>query len=75
MPKLQRISGKKLVSVLEKMGFEQVRQKGSHVVLKRETATETIGCVVPLHKELAVGTIRGVLRQAGVSLEEYAEYV
>ena len=73
MAKLQRISGKKLTSILEGMGFVHVRQKGSHVVLKKITAEGAKGCVVPLHKELAVGTIRGVLRQAGVTPEEFSE--
>lgn len=75
MPKLQRVSGKELIRVLEKLGYQQIRQKGSHVVLKRKSGDDVTGCVVPLHKELAVGTIRGVLRQAGISLEEYAENV
>jgi len=57
MPKLPRISGKKTILVLERLGFVQIRQQGSHVSLKKEYLEETIGCVVPLHKELAVGTL------------------
>lgn len=67
MPKLPRISGAEAIRALEKLGFEQVRQKGSHVVLRRDH----LGCVVPLHKELKVGTLAGVLRQANVSPEEF----
>ena len=67
MPKLPRISGQAAIRALESLGFEQVRQKGSHVVLRRNH----VGCVVPLHKELKVGTLAGILRQANVSVEEF----
>ena len=73
MPKLRRISGQQAIRALEKLGFEQVRQRGSHVVLKKQTPDGTVGCVVPLHRELAIGTLRGVLRQAGITPEEFME--
>ena len=66
MPKFPGLSGADLVAALEKLGFEKVRQSGSHIVMRRDSA----GCVVPNHKELKVGTVNGVLRQAGVSAEE-----
>lgn len=71
MPKLPRISGQEAIQVLERLGFNQVRQKGSHVVLKREAETGSIGKVVPLHKEIAVGTLRGILRQAQISPDKF----
>ena len=71
MPKLTRASGKKIIKALERLGFEQVRQKGSHVVLKKNTPEGAVGCAVPLHKEVAVGTISGILRLARVSKEEF----
>lgn len=67
MPKLPRISGQEAIRALRRLGFEQVRQSGSHVVLRKEHK----GCVVPLHSELKVGTLAGVLRQAGVTSEEF----
>lgn len=67
MPKLPRISGQEVIKVLEHIGFQKVRQKGSHVILKKKTSKGDIGCVVPLHKELAIGTLRGILRQAKVT--------
>jgi len=72
MAKLPRVSGAEAIRALAKLGFMQVRQRGSHVVLKRMDANGVKGCVVPLHSELATGTLRGV-RQAGVSLEEFGE--
>ncbi len=69
MPRLPRISGERAISVLERLGFHRARQRGSHVVLRRGGS----GCVIPLHKELAVGTLRSVLRQAGVAAEEFID--
>ncbi|MDI6736093.1 MAG: type II toxin-antitoxin system HicA family toxin [bacterium] len=71
MPKLHRVSGQKAIRALEQLGFVQVRQKGSHVVLKKQTLKCEIGCVVPLHHELAIGTLHGILKQACVPLEEF----
>jgi len=73
MPKLPRVSGAEVIRALEKLGFAQIRQRGSQVVLKRTDSTGVRGCVVPLHSELATGTLRGVLKQAGVSVEEFME--
>ena len=67
MPKLPRISGNECLSVLGRLGFVQVRQRGSHVVLRHGER----GCVVPLHRELKVGTLAGVLRQAGIVPEAF----
>lgn len=66
MPKFPGLSGAELVAALEKLGFSKARQSGSHIVMRRDS----VGCVVPNHKELKVGTVNGVLRQAGISAEE-----
>ena len=71
MPKLRRVPGREAIRVLERLGFEQVRQPGSHVVLKKQTSEGEIGCVVPPHVELAIGTLRGVLKQARITPEEF----
>jgi len=73
MPKLSRVSGEEAIRALQKLGFVKIRQRGSHVVLRKEINEGVIGCVVPLHKELAVGTLRGILRQAQVSPDEFVE--
>ena len=72
-PKLPRVSAEEAICSLERLGFVQIRQRGSHVTLKKRTSTGDIGCVVPLHRELAIGTLRSVLRQAGVTPEEFME--
>jgi len=71
MPKLKRASGKQTIHALERLGFVQVRQRGSHVILRKTRPEGDIGCAVPLHRELAIGTLRGILRQAGVTPEEF----
>lgn len=71
MSKLRRVSGKETIEALERLGFIQTRQRGSHVVLRKHTAEGDVGCVVPLHEELAIGTLRGILRQAQVSTDEF----
>ncbi|MCP4658449.1 MAG: type II toxin-antitoxin system HicA family toxin [bacterium] len=71
MSRLPRISGDRAVQALKKLGFAEVRQRGSHVVLRKETKEGAVGCVVPRHKELAVGTLRGILKQAKVAADEF----
>jgi predicted RNA binding protein YcfA (HicA-like mRNA interferase family) len=70
LERLRRISGKEAVSALERLGFVRTRQRGSHVVMKK-MPEGTSGCVVPMHRELAVGTLRGILKQAGISPEDF----
>ena len=67
MPKLPVLSGRNVVKALEQLGFEQMRQKGSHVILQRGG----IGCVVPLHREIKTGTLAGIIRQAGLTQDEF----
>jgi predicted RNA binding protein YcfA (HicA-like mRNA interferase family) len=73
MPKIPRISSKEAVRALERLGFEQVRQTGSHVVMKKVTAAGERVCVVPLHRELKVGTLSGILKQAQITIEQFIE--
>lgn len=73
MPKLPRISAKELIKILSGFGFIYNRQKGSHIVLKKIIDDTEIGCVVPMHKELAVGTLSGILKQAKISNEDFLE--
>lgn len=67
MPNLPGVSGRKAVKALERLGFVFLRQKGSHVVMRRGDR----GCVVPMHREINSWTLNGVLKQAGVSADEF----
>ena len=82
MPKLPRVQATEVIRVLERLGFIQVRQRGSHVILKKQRIDDEtqapieIGCVVPLHrKTVAVGTLKSILSQANISVEEFIEYL
>ena len=67
MPKLPHLSGGEIERALERRGFQRVRQSGSHVVMKRDTR----GCVIPMHGQVKIGTLAGLLRQAEVAPEEF----
>lgn len=67
MPKLPHISGSEAVRALQQLGFEVIRQKGSHIVMRRGSS----GCVVPNHREIKIGTLAGIIRQAEISAEEF----
>jgi len=75
MPNLPHLSGREIIRELERLGFVQARQRGSHVVMKKSTPEGDIGCVVPLHKEVAIGTLHSILKQAGVSADEFLKVV
>lgn len=75
MPKLKRLSGKELIKILcNKLDFKIIRQKGSHTLLVKYSPKK-IGCVIPLHKELKIGTIKSILRQAEINEEEIGKYL
>ena len=67
-PALPVVAGAQVVSALTKGGFERVSQRGSHVKLRRQDGRVVI---VPLHRELAIGTLRSIVRQSGLSVEEF----
>ncbi|QNT68079.1 type II toxin-antitoxin system HicA family toxin [Defluviicoccus vanus] len=69
MGKLPRVSAVEVVRTLESLGFVVARQRGSHIVMRRGA----VGCVVPNHRELKTGTLIGVLKQAGVTPEQFMD--
>jgi predicted RNA binding protein YcfA (HicA-like mRNA interferase family) len=79
LPKLPRLPAPAVIAALQRLGFQVVRQKGSHVVLRKpssnpESGEASVTCVVPLHRrDLAVGTLASVLRQAGVDAETFID--
>jgi predicted RNA binding protein YcfA (HicA-like mRNA interferase family) len=71
-PRLPVVSGSEAIVALGKAGFARVSQRGSHVMLRNEAGRTAI---VPLHRELAPGTLRSVLRQAGLSVDEFVKLI
>ena len=69
-PKLPVVSGADLIRALGKFGYVAVRQKGSHVRLRHPSDPQRLPVTVPLHKEIAFGTLRRILRDAGVTVEQ-----
>ena len=69
-PSLPSVSGQQVVLALGRAGFQQVSQRGSHVKVRHSDGRQAI---VPMHRELARGTLRSILRQAGLSAEELGE--
>ncbi|HZQ07898.1 MAG TPA: type II toxin-antitoxin system HicA family toxin [Anaerolineae bacterium] len=72
MKRLPVVSGRTLVQVLERRGFIFVRQRGSHLMMRRIEPPH-ITVPIPDHKELRPGTLRGILRDIGITVEELNE--
>ena len=76
MPKLRNVSGEKTIRILCKhFGFSISGRSGSHVRLSKMTPEGKVGTVVPMHKELKIGTLLGVLKLAKIDKEEFTKYI
>ena len=76
MPRLRKVSGQQAVKILcNKFGFQITGRTGSHVRLSKETAAGKIGTVVPMHKEIKIGTLKSVLKLAKIGEEEFSTYL
>jgi predicted RNA binding protein YcfA (HicA-like mRNA interferase family) len=73
MSGLPRLSGRECVKALARVGFYLKRQEASHMILRRDDPFAQV--VVPDHKELDRGTLRAIIRQAGLSVEEFSKLV
>ncbi|OGF21585.1 hypothetical protein A2316_00720 [Candidatus Falkowbacteria bacterium RIFOXYB2_FULL_38_15] len=75
MPKLPILSGEEVVKILKKgFNFEFISQKGSHIKLRRRIEGKIVTTIVPNHKELMTGTLRGVLDLAKISEDDFIRY-
>ncbi|RLC76328.1 MAG: hypothetical protein DRI61_13485 [Chloroflexi bacterium] len=71
MPKLPRVSGRKVVRALERAGWEVTRWRGSHIIMTKPGSIYTLS--IPDHREIGPGLLRAILRKAGLSVEEFKE--
>lgn len=71
--KLPRLSGKEVIKVLAKIGFVIARQKGSHIILTKQTVEGKKAVVVPNHGEVDRGTLLEIVRQAGLKKDEFIQ--
>ena len=69
MPGLPALSGRKAIRVFEKLGWRIVRQRGSHIIMVKEGEITTLS--IPDHKEIAKGTLRSLIRAAGITVGEF----
>jgi predicted RNA binding protein YcfA (HicA-like mRNA interferase family) len=69
MPGLPLLSGRETVRAFEKLGWQVARQRGSHVIMVREGEATTLS--IPDHKEVAKGTLRSLIRSAGITVDEF----
>ena len=71
MPKLKRLSGTQIVSILHELGFQTISQRGSHVKLRRVLRSGTKETLtIPMHNEIDTGTLRAIVRQAARYLSD-----
>ncbi|MES2777713.1 MAG: type II toxin-antitoxin system HicA family toxin [Bacteroidota bacterium] len=68
---LKVLSGKEVCRILSSNGFAQVRQKGSHIIMQKKIDNGTITVPVPNHSEIKIGTLQSIIRQSGVSKEQF----
>ena len=69
-PRLPRISGDEATRALERAGFRRVSQRGSHLKFRTDDGRVVI---IPLHRELATGTLRSIIRQSAMTVDEFLE--
>lgn len=66
MGKLRVLSAREVCQILEQHDFVQVRQRGSHIIMQKQTGDSTITAVVPNYAELRMGTLQSIIRQSGL---------
>ncbi|MEK7842546.1 MAG: type II toxin-antitoxin system HicA family toxin [Deltaproteobacteria bacterium] len=71
MGKLRVLSGKEVCAILAKHGYLQVRRRGSHIVMQKKLSKGTITVPVPDHNEIRIGTLQSIIRQSGLSRNEF----
>jgi len=71
LPKLRILSGKDVCSILAQHDFQEVRRRGSHVVMQKKLPQTTITVPVPDHKEIRIGTLQSIIRQSGIPKTEF----
>lgn len=71
MTKLPVLSAREVVNGLNKQGFQVVSQKGSHIKMKKITSRETRVVIIPDYYEIPVGTLKSIIRQSGLTPEEF----
>jgi predicted RNA binding protein YcfA (HicA-like mRNA interferase family) len=69
--KLRVLSGEEVCAILRTAGFEEVRRRGSHIVMQKKIPQGTITVPVPDHNEIRIGTLQSIIRQSGLPRGEF----
>ena len=69
MPMLPVLNGRKVVRAFENLGWQVERQRGSHIIMVKDGEIATLS--IPDHREVAKGTLRSLIRTAGITVEEF----
>jgi predicted RNA binding protein YcfA (HicA-like mRNA interferase family) len=69
--KLRILSGRDICKILSGHGFSEIRQRGSHIVMQKQTSEGTTTVPIPNHKEIRIGTLQSIIRQSGLPRSEF----
>ena len=69
---MRTLSGREVCAILKEHGFEQVRQRGSHIIMQKVIPGSTVTAPVPDHKEMRIGTLMSIIRQSGLDKSLFA---
>jgi predicted RNA binding protein YcfA (HicA-like mRNA interferase family) len=69
--RLKILSGRQICAILAEHGFEEVRRRGSHIVMQKKLPKGTITVPVPNHDEIRIGTLQSIIRQSGLNRTEF----
>jgi len=69
--RLRVLSGKDVCAILTQHGFNEVRRRGSHIVMQKKLSEGTITVPVPDHNEIKIGTLQSIIRQSGIPRSEF----
>ena len=64
MAKLRILSGREVCAILAQHGYEEIRQRGSHIIMQKKIEESTITIPIPNHKEIRPGTLMSIIRQS-----------
>ncbi len=71
MVKLPLLSARKIIKALSRTGFQQVSQRGRHIKLKRKEGDRTWIVIIPNFNQIPIGTLRSIIRQSGLDIEDF----
>ncbi|MBN2487621.1 MAG: type II toxin-antitoxin system HicA family toxin [Methanosarcinaceae archaeon] len=75
MPKLPILSANNIIKALNSIGFQVVSQKGSHIKMKGKNSNETFIVIIPNYSEIPIGTLKSIIRQAGLSPDDFMKLI